>query len=108
MSLFEDVPHDVYGLNKVPEEVPADGEGGGAVGLYADAYVLHAEQVRLQPRFYDIERACDDRTAHTPKPAHSCESILATFRQMRVRWMLRLLTRQRRSGAMLCLAARIL
>ena len=42
-----DVPDDMRRLDEVPEQVPADGDGGGAVGLYANVYMLHAEHVRL-------------------------------------------------------------
>jgi hypothetical protein len=59
-------PKYVPGLDKVPKETsrPPCARRAGMV---------LSEQVRLQPRLYDIKGARDDRAAHAPEPAQSEE-----------------------------------
>ena len=63
-----DAPDDVGGLDKVPEEIAADGDSSDTVALDGDGRVLDAEEIRLQAGLHDVERARDDRAAHTAQP----------------------------------------
>ena len=57
-------------LDKMPEEIPPDGDGRDTIALDGDGRVF--EEIRLQASLHDVEWARDDRAAHATEARGCC------------------------------------